>query len=908
MAVNPLVENSKDARPYTFVITTTKKRDFVFSADSADTLESWMSTLSRLIRKADKVGHLYKRGDKVNNTWRHRWFVLKGSQLLYYENESSTIAKGEIDLSQAQQVEEIDETIILDDFCFKISCGTRDYILRADTELDMLDWISAVRMNMPKGSVMKCGFVEKKGERNTAWKRRYLELSSTQLAYFEDESTASFKGSIPLLRVHDVTNVAQERCFDVMALNRTYEFRAETEDERTDWVTAIRQCTEQLKQQHKEQVLSPTRQASRQPTGGDGDVQPGDASQMEMEDPADAQALQQQSSGHPESSRTSRRPSRPDYDLGEVELPEPIMDVTQSRSRWTELNEHAISEEEWQEQSEQQKAKHNAPQVKVSGSLSSVLSTPLGTLGEERRDNTPFDDHSDDDDDVDDDVALDSDLEGHDNDDNDGSTWAVPQGVRDRLLPTRDESEAEAMDVLSPSMLRVVIHSMDNQSRRNPRGLHDAQQFRLSDVMLEYSNGWRIAQGSAFHPLPEDLSAHHEELRLGDIRVLYFHATRQWCVLDPAISQPSTVAPSKPTQAAGTPKPQRPRAATMAPEAQEFLKLGYMKCIEQLDAAVKKVVRYVCGLDSSADEGLDDYAQKQAIMTRCDDMRDPEIGSIVRRDFCSSVVRLLLIGMYPSRYGGLVRLTVWDLIVSATPAPTPTSPPELRQAYRCVRDLQSNPNMNNDNHVRARSFICSSLTHHFLHVWLKSLFLNKRLLGRLYEPVAFFRLCTPALMEELLMTLDPLNLLPFRLHTSFEMQRLVAKQRTNSVQRQPPRARTATEARIQRSASMSHHVSGLDRRTSASLPVQDNAAMMLEPEEELVFVRAMFPNDVTEDDIELSFQVGDVMLVDQLNANANPEWCVCVLHGRRGLVPLKYVEMLDEMEAAAHQATMSSMA
>jgi hypothetical protein len=105
---------------------------------------------------------------------------------------------------------------------------------------------------------------------------------------------------------------------------------------------------------------------------------------------------------------------------------------------------------------------------------------------------------------------------------------------------------------------------------------------------------------------------------------------------------------------------------------------GYSKCIEQLDGAVKLLVRYVCGLDSDEDQRLDDNGAKDgqspavclvahirhyrlhpphhklscvltAIMTRCDDMRDPQIGVLVRRHFCSAVVRLLLIGMY-TRY------------------------------------------------------------------------------------------------------------------------------------------------------------------------------------------------------------------------------------------------------------------
>jgi hypothetical protein len=48
------------------------------------------------------------------------------------------------------------------------------------------------------------------------------------------------------------------------------------------------------------------------------------------------------------------------------------------------------------------------------------------------------------------------------------------------------------------------------------------------------------------------------------------------------------------------------------------------------------------------------------------------------------------------------------------------------------------------------------------------------------------------------------------------------------------------------------------------------------------------------------------MVLDQLNPTTD-EWCTCTLHGRRGLVPLSYVEVLDEMEAAAHRATMTEL-
>ena len=140
----------------------------------------------------------------------------------------------------------------------------------------------------------------------------------------------------------------------------------------------------------------------------------------------------------------------------------------------------------------------------------------------------------------------------------------------------------------------------------------------------------------------------------------------------------------------------------------------------------------------------------------------------------------------------------------------------------------------------------------------------------------------------------------------------------------------------------SNQSSALDRRTSASLPVQ-TSAIMLDQDDDIVIVRALYNNDVPgkstwatgcetsfwglfggylgvlaylglltslrclDDDIELNFQVGDLLVLDQLNPTADAEWCTCTLHGRRGLVPLSYVEVLDEMEAAAHKATMSTL-
>jgi hypothetical protein len=116
---------------------------------------------------------------------------------------------------------------------------------------------------------------------------------------------------------------------------------------------------------------------------------------------------------------------------------------------------------------------------------------------------------------------------------------------------------------------------MDSQARRQPAQTppQTLQQIRLSGTVLEYCGGWRLSAGSKFHQSPEDSAAHREELRLGDIRVIYLHESRQWRVLDPNQSASPDTTPT-PTLASELPVGQRPRTSTMEPEAQEFVKVS----------------------------------------------------------------------------------------------------------------------------------------------------------------------------------------------------------------------------------------------------------------------------------------------------------------------------------------------
>jgi hypothetical protein len=48
-------------------------------------------------------------------------------------------------------------------------------------------------------------------------------------------------------------------------------------------------------------------------------------------------------------------------------------------------------------------------------------------------------------------------------------------------------------------------------------------------------------------------------------------------------------------------------------------------------------------------------------------------------------------GMVPARFGGLVKNTLWDIVLASAPAPSARSTPSERVVYRVVQDLHKNP-------------------------------------------------------------------------------------------------------------------------------------------------------------------------------------------------------------------------
>lgn len=96
------------------------------------------------------------------------------------------------------------------------------------------DWASA---DVP---VMKMGWLDKNPPQGSLiYQRRWVKLDSEYLRYFDTEKDVYSKRIISTASITDVVIVGDQK-FEVVTHNRTFLFRAESELERSEWVSALR--------------------------------------------------------------------------------------------------------------------------------------------------------------------------------------------------------------------------------------------------------------------------------------------------------------------------------------------------------------------------------------------------------------------------------------------------------------------------------------------------------------------------------------------------------------------------------------------------------------------------------------------------------------------------------------------
>ena len=113
----------------------------------------------------DKEGYLTKQGEHYK-TWKKRWFVLKGRQLVYFEGQKVTLyspSKLQLimlvqDLEQKGLVELDASSLVQDErdkdkkkrLMFSVSTARRVFFIYADAITDMLQWMEAIRNNVTR--------------------------------------------------------------------------------------------------------------------------------------------------------------------------------------------------------------------------------------------------------------------------------------------------------------------------------------------------------------------------------------------------------------------------------------------------------------------------------------------------------------------------------------------------------------------------------------------------------------------------------------------------------------------------------------------------------------------------------------------------------------------------------------
>uniref|UniRef100_A0A8C9YP28 ArfGAP with RhoGAP domain, ankyrin repeat and PH domain 1 n=1 Tax=Sander lucioperca TaxID=283035 RepID=A0A8C9YP28_SANLU len=74
------------------------------------------------------------------------------------------------------------------------------------------------------------------------YQRRWVKLDVDYLRYFDNDKEVYSKGIISTAFITNVTSVGELK-FEVVTNNRTFIFRAESEGERNDWVTVLKDCS-----------------------------------------------------------------------------------------------------------------------------------------------------------------------------------------------------------------------------------------------------------------------------------------------------------------------------------------------------------------------------------------------------------------------------------------------------------------------------------------------------------------------------------------------------------------------------------------------------------------------------------------------------------------------------------------
>ncbi|XP_072248713.1 arf-GAP with Rho-GAP domain, ANK repeat and PH domain-containing protein 1 isoform X3 [Leuresthes tenuis] len=103
-------------------------------------------------------------------------------------------------------------------------------------------------------AVIKMGWLDKNPPQGALYyQRRWVKLDVDYLRYFDNDKEVYSKGIISTAFITNVASVGELK-FEVVTNNRTFIFRAESEAEKKEWVTALQDCT---RGRHRSSIINP---------------------------------------------------------------------------------------------------------------------------------------------------------------------------------------------------------------------------------------------------------------------------------------------------------------------------------------------------------------------------------------------------------------------------------------------------------------------------------------------------------------------------------------------------------------------------------------------------------------------------------------------------------------------------
>eukprot|EP01043_Picozoa_sp_COSAG02_P010080 COSAG02_NODE_349_length_24073_cov_102.816092_6_plen_1343_part_00 len=212
--------------------------------------------------------------------------------------------------------------------------------------------------------------------------------------------------------------------------------------------------------------------------------------------------------------------------------------------------------------------------------------------------------------------------------------------------------------------------------------------------------------------------------------------------------------------------PTRPGAVALPGGAESFEQRNIEK-----DQLVRNVAQVVAQIK-------DHMAQsKKKGVQLGDDSTDPEIGKIVRQNFCDAVVPVLNYGFKSFKLFG--KHHFWDFLEKllddqleksndgSFSVEKQSAKYNLCRAVAIIADIKL---MEKNNDMRLRAFICYGLNVQSLHRWMQVLRQNDMLAKKFFEPWSYIQ--TEHSMQELTQALQPLGEHTFRLALDYEVASL----------------------------------------------------------------------------------------------------------------------------------------